>query len=210
MTTTHWDAVKLDLANCYDHPDLRRWFRYFFLLRPGVVVLVDEVRARHGHNHFGGTEVISRLHTFGEVECRAYDAVIRHGEVTAVIKPIVPWCSPGLADHSVYLSAGRHDGLQTRHPDQKGPIPYLDMKGSSQREPMMLVTAIVPGASLAMAEATLASIEIDKARRNRVEIHHAGQTLIIDWGNRRWETYWNVMRGPRRQMRQATVGGPMA
>jgi len=208
MTTAGWDAVKMDLTHCYDHADLRRWYRFFFLLRPGLVVMVDEVRARHGHNQFGGTDVTSRLHTFGKVECRDYDAVISTGDVSAIIKPIVPWCSPGLADHSVYLSTGQHEGLVTRHPDQKGPIPYLDMKGSSQREPMMLVTAIVPGRTLAEAEAVAGAMHIDRQRRHRVEIYYEGQTLVIDWGNRRWETYWNVLPGHLPKMRQSTVGGP--
>jgi hypothetical protein len=113
-----------------------------------------------------------------------------------------------LGDHTSHYSIGEHEGFQTRHPDQKGAVQYLRIATECEKDPTVMVTLLVPGKDLADAEARRARVELEMRRRRRVEVYYAGRTLVLDWGNRRWQVYWNVIEGRLPKVLQATVGGP--
>lgn len=203
-----FDMVKMDLTLAYQHPRLRLHNRFFFLLRPGLVILVDEVRGETAHNQYLGTAVESRIHTSCDIHVRSFDVMFTRPGAALLVRPVLPPFTPGLGDHSQAMSIGEHEGLQQRHPDTTGKLRFLTMRSETSHDPTLFVTALIPGASPHEAEATWSRVRVEDRRRRRVEIFHAGQTLVLDWGNRRWETYWHVCPGELPAVEQATVSGP--
>ena len=209
VTQPGYDAVRMELAGAYECRDLEQWNRFFFLLRPDVVVLVDEVRTRNvGHYQYTGMTIEARIHTFCEILIRPFDAVFQRPGATLLVNTVLPPYCPGLGDHTSHYSIGEHEGFQTRHPDQKGAVQYLRIATECEKDPTVMVTLLVPGKDLADAEARRARVELEMRRRRRVEVYYAGRTLVLDWGNRRWQVYWNVIEGRLPKVLQATVGGP--
>jgi len=203
-----YDVVKMELTHAYDYEGLQRWQRYFFLLRPELVVQVDEVSGWTGHYAFRSMPMEFRLHTFGEITLRDFDAVFRREGAVLLVKTLLPPYTPGLGDHSSAYSIGVHEGLETKHPDQKGPVHYLSISTECEKSPTVVVNVFVPGKTLEEAEKKWAMVEVEDRRRRRLELYYEGQTLVLDWGNRRWQLYWNVLEGRIPRLLQATVSGP--
>ncbi|MCE9591907.1 MAG: heparinase II/III-family protein [Planctomycetes bacterium] len=208
VTRPTFDMVKMDLTFAYDHPRLRLYNRFFFLMRPGLVILVDEVRGETAHHQYIGTAVESRLHTSCDIQLRTYDAMFTRPGAALLVRPVVPLFTPGLGDHGIAMSVGEHEGLQQRHPDTTGKLKHLTMRSDTSYDPTLFVTALMTGGSAADADAKWARVKVEARRRRRVEIYHEGQTLVLDWGNRRWETYWHMHPGELPKVEQATISGP--
>lgn len=150
----------------------------------------------------------SRLHTWCDIAVRDYDALLSRDGAACLVRPILPPFTPGLGDHSSRVRVGEHQGLKTRHPDQRGPARYLRIETEVERSPTVMVTLLIPGRDPADAEARWSRVEVQDRRRRRLELYYQGKTLVLAWGNRRWQVYWNVLPGRLPELVQATVGGP--
>lgn len=210
LTRPGYDALRLDLTHAYEHPDLRLFNRYFFLLRPGLVVIVDEVRARAGHNQYVGTKIESRLHTTCDITLRPFDTLFTRPGAALMVRNVLPPSTPGLGDQFAAHAIGEHGDLQPRSAPAggEGKLRYLAISTDANLDPTVVVTVLLPARSVADADAAWSRVRTETRRRRRVEIGYENQTLILDWGNRRWQVYWNVLPGVAPELVQATVGGP--
>lgn len=207
-TTQRYDMVKMDLTRAYNHRDLKQYNRFFFLLRPGLVVMVDEVFARYGHNQYNGTALESRLHTTCDIQVRPFDAVLKGDGVALGVRSLQPPYTPGLGDHNATMSIGEHAGLESRDPSQDKKLRYLSIRTECNGEPTLMVTAMLPGRSVEEVDVLWSAVKVERRRRRRVEVFYQGQTLVLDWGNRRWQTYWSVYDGAAPEVIHATIGAP--
>jgi hypothetical protein len=124
------DYVRMDLTQAYAGKELKSWLRHIVFHKPGVVVLLDEVKSA------AGAEIECRFHPGGAVSRDSGTVLIKGQNGMAGILPF--------AANDITIQEATHAYLAMQADAKMEEIPYVRVITRSRDQKTCVLTVILP------------------------------------------------------------------